>query len=543
MAMDIVIKSGKVINGLGDPVPFRPWESLDIGIKDGRIVKLGRIEEEGEVRTINADGLMVSPGIVDCHNHSDGYIMENPKAESTVRQGITTMAVGNCGMSAAPIYNDFHPSTSILPGKIEYTWTTMKEYLDKIRSTGLAVNMIPLVGHSNIRAAGMGYRTGKAAAEELQIMKRVLQETFDAGAWGMSIGLIYPPGSFSDKEELVELLKVVAENGGVHHAHIRGQGETLIAAVQEAIDISEAAGAPLHIHHHKGMGDANAPKVMVTLQLVEEAISRGVNVSLDMYPYQAGQGGLAMFLPPWVHDGGSPALVERLKKSDMRKRIKMEMLEPSLTPGYQSYVRDLGYPKCWDHIIICECQAPENQALAGLTIAQAKPDGQDAFNFIFDLLVAEGGDAPVVIPDIIDLDDTYLQMVHRHPAAVFGSDGYALAPYGILGQGNPHPRSYGAFPRVLGNYVRERRLFSWHEAIRKMTSQPARNLGLSDRGVIAENMRADIMIFDPERIIDQATFDNPHQYPLGINQVLVNGEVVIDEGEHTGELPGLILER
>jgi N-acyl-D-amino-acid deacylase len=389
----------------------------------------------------------------------------------------------------------------------------------------------------------MGYRSGRASAEELDTMKQVLQESLDAGAWGMSIGLIYAPGSFSDRNELIELLKVVARKGVVHHAHIRGQGETLIAAVQEAIDVSEAAGAPLHIHHHKGMGDANAPKVIITLAMIEEAISRGVRVSMDMYPYLAGQGGLAMFLPLWVHEGGSGKLIERLQDSALRQRIKREMLEPGLVPGYQSYVRDLGFTKCWDHVLICECKSDQYRHLAGKSISRAKPDWQDPFAFVFDLLIAEGGDVPVVIPDVIDLDDTYLQMVLRHPVSMFGSDGYALAPYGILGEGVPHPRSYGTFPRILGHYVRERKLFSWQEAIRKMTSMPAAYLGLTDRGVIAEGMWADILIFDPERIIDLATFVDPHQYSEGIAYVITNGTVVVEGPNHTGTLPGRVLRR
>lgn len=543
MPYDLLIRNGNVIHGKGNPMPYVPWEQFDIAVSGGKIVRMGKFDIIDADRVIDATGLMVIPGIIDIHSHSDGYLLENPKAESTIRQGVTTVAVGNCGLSAAPIYGDYRPSTSIMPAKLKWDWVTMADYCDTIEQKGVSVNVVPLVGHSNVRAAAMGYRSGRASAEELDTMKQVLQESLDAGAWGMSIGLIYPPASFSDRNELIELLKVVARKGGVHHAHIRGQGETLIAAVQEAIDVSEAAGAPLHIHHHKGMGDANAPKVIITLAMIEEAISRGVRVSMDMYPYLAGQGGLAMFLPLWVHEGGSSKLIERLQDSALRQRIKREMLEPGLVPGYQSYVRDLGFPKCWDHVLICECKSDQCRHLAGKSISQAKPDWQDPFAFVFDLLIAEGGDVPVVIPDVIDLDDTYLQMVLRHPVSMFGSDGYALAPYGILGEGVPHPRSYGTFPRILGHYVRERKLFSWQEAIRKMTSMPAAYLGLTDRGVIAEGMWADILIFDPERIIDLATFVDPHQYSEGIAYVITNGTVVVEGPNHTGTLPGRVLRR
>jgi N-acyl-D-amino-acid deacylase len=419
----------------------------------------------------------------------------------------------------------------------------MEDYLNKLEKKGVSVNVVPLVGHSNVRGAVMGYKNGRASEKELSEMKKVLQEALNQGAWGMSTGLIYPPGSFADEEEQTELLKLVAEQEGVYHTHIRGQGESLIAAMREAINVAEASGVPLHIHHHKGMGDTNAPKVMLTLAMVEEAIGRGMNVTLDMYPYLAGQGGLGMFLPLWVHEGGPGKLVERLKNSGLRERIVREMMEPGLIPGYQSYVKELGWEKCWDHVLICECSLTKNKHLAGKSISQAKPDWKDPFSFVFDFLIEEGGDVPVVIPDVIDLDDTYLQMVFRHPVTMFGSDGYALAPYGILGEGVPHPRSYGAFPRVLGRYVRERRLFTWQEAIRKMTSLPARFLGIKDRGLIQEGLWADILIFDPKRIIDTATFSDPHQYPAGIEYVISNGVIAVKQNEHTGALPGKVLRR
>jgi N-acyl-D-amino-acid deacylase len=542
MALDTLIKNGRAVDGRGNPFPYRPWEPLDIGIKDGKIVMMRSAIDMEADHVIDAAGQIGAPGSSDVHSHSDGYLMENPRAESSVRQGITTCVVGNCGLSAAPIYNGFRPASSILPGKIPYTWTTMDEYFQVLERSGLSLNMIALVGHCNLRAAGMNFRQGKPGREELDFMRTVLRESLDAGCWGMSVGLIYPPAYFSGSEELVEMLKIVAEYNGVHHVHVRGQGENLIAAIQEAIAVSGEAGSSVHIHHHKGMGDSNAPKIKYTLQLLEDAMLRGIRVSMDMYPYQMGQGGLGMFLPSWASDDGLDALVERLKDRAVRKRLKLEMTEPSLLPGYQSYVRDLG-PKCFDHFIICECQQPKNKKYAGKSINRAKPDGMDPFDFIFDLLIDERGDVPVVIPDVIDLDDTYLQMVLRHPGAVFGSDGYALATYGVLGEGNPHPRSYGAFPRVLGNFVRERRLFTWHEAIRKMTSLPAQLLGMTDRGVLAEEMIADIMIFDPETIIDRSTLEDPHQYPEGMNYVLTRGVLVVANGDHTGALPGGVLRK
>ncbi|MCC8193683.1 MAG: amidohydrolase family protein, partial [Deltaproteobacteria bacterium] len=282
MALDVLIKNGWVVDGRGNPSPYRPWESLDVGVKDGKIVMMRPgIDVEAD-RVIDASERIVAPGIIDVHSHSDGYLMENPRAESSVRQGITTCVVGNCGLSAAPVYNGFRPASSILPGKIPYNWTTMDEYFRVLEKDGLSLNMVALVGHCNLRAAGMDFRQGKPNAEEMAFMKKVLRESLDAGCWGMSIGLIYPPAYFSGSEELVELLRIIADYGGVNHVHVRGQGENLIAAIREAIATAEEAGAPVHIHHHKGMGDANAPKIKITLRLLEDAILRGMTVSLDM---------------------------------------------------------------------------------------------------------------------------------------------------------------------------------------------------------------------------------------------------------------------
>jgi N-acyl-D-amino-acid deacylase len=539
--IDLLIRNGWVVDGLGDPEPYAPWVRADVAVADGRIVRVGTHDGEEVRTTIDAAGLIVAPGFIDIHSHSDGFLLENPRAESLVRQGITTVVMGSCGMSAAPLFGEYRPSASIMPAKLKWDWRSVPEYLDRLESTGVSLNVIPLVGHGNIRGAVKGYGAGDATASELTEMKRILAEALDGGTWGMSSGLIYPPGSFTSQGELVALLGTVHRHGGVYHTHIRGQGENLLAAMSEAIDTARVAQVPLHVFHHKGMGDGNAPKVRFTLAMVDEALAEGLDVTLDMYPYHAGQGGLGLFVPPWAHEGGPTSLVERLRDSRTRARLRREMMEPSLVPGYQSYVRELGPEKCWDHVLICECSQERNKPLAGRSLAQARPAWKDPFDFVFDLLVEEGGDVPVVIPDYIDLDDTYLQMVLRHPVTMFGSDGYALAPYGPLGEGVPHPRSYGTFPRVLGRFVRERKLFTWQEAIRKMTSLPARFLGLKDRGAIRVGNWADLVIFDPERIIDRATFMEPHQYPEGIAYVVANGVAVVKDGEHTDARPGHVL--
>jgi len=541
MKYDLLIKNGNIIDVLDNSVFYKPWYKSDIGIKDDRIVKIGNLELSEAKKTINAKNLVVAPGFIDIHSHSDVYFLANPKAESKIRQGVTTEVVGNCGMSAAPLGAKYKPSKSIFPDNINTNWITMSEYLKQLEKSGSSVNVVPLVGNNNIRGAVMGYDGGSPRSKQLGQMKELLQESLDAGAWGMSTGLIYPPGSFSTTEEIVELCKLVSKNGGVYHTHLRGQGDRLLSATMEAIDTAKTAEVPLHILHHKGMGDANAAKVEFTLAMIDDAIDQGMNITMDMYPYLAGQGGLAMFLPCWVYEGGAEKLAGRLKDRKLRKKIKYQMVEPSLIPGYQSYARELGWKTCWDKILICDITSKKNKDLVGKSIAQAKPEHQDPIEFVFDLLIEEQGDVPVVIPDLINIDDRYFQMVLRHPNTMFGSDGYALATCGPLGEGVPHPRSYGSFPRVLGRFVRERRLFTWREAIRKMTYLPAKFLGIKDRGLIKEGMYADIVIFDPETVIDNSTFSDPHQYPTGIDYVVVNGIIVIQESNHTGKLPGRVL--
>ena len=541
MKYDLLIKNGNVINLLDNSSSYRSWDKLDIGIKSDRIVKIGDLKFSEAKETIDATNLVISPGFIDIHSHSDNYLIANPKAESKIRQGVTTEVIGNCGISAAPLGTEYKPPKSIITDNIKTNWTTMSDYLTQLEKGGSSVNVVPLVGHNNIRGVVMGYSSEIPSSKQLGQMKEVLQEAFDAGVWGMSTGLIMPPGSFSTTEEIVELCKLVAKNKGVYHTHLRGQGDRLLSATMEAIDIAKKSNVPLHILHHKGMGDANAAKVEFTLSMIDDANNQGMNITLDMYPYLAGQGGLAMFLPTWVHEGGAGKLIERLKDQKLRKKIKYQMVEPELITGYQSYTRELGWQTCWDKILICNISSKKNKSLIGQSIAEAKPDCKDPMEFVFDLLIDEQGDVAVVIPDLIDIDDRYFQMVIRHPITMFGSDGYALATYGSLGEGVPHPRSYGSFPRVLGRFVRQRRLFTWKEAIRKMTYLPAKFLGIKDRGIIKEGMYADIVIFNPETVIDNSTFSKPHQYPTGINYVITNGTVVIQESKHTGKLPGRVL--
>lgn len=535
MAFDLLIKNGKIVNGTGNP-----WFKADIGIKDGKIEKIGRLNSTDAEKIIDAKGLIVSPGFIDMHNHSDISVFFNPKLESAIRQGITTLVIGNCGSSLAPVNpatKDLfmkHIETFLPPdAELEVTWNTFKEYLSKLEEIEMAANIAPLVGHGTIRIAVMGFDGREPTTEELNEMKKLVAEAMEAGAFGMSTGLIYPPGVYSKTEELVELCKVVAKYGGIYASHIRGEGDTLVEAVKEAIYIGEKAGVPVEISHHKAAGKSSWGKTEETLKLMEEARERGVDVTCDQYPYRAGMTSLSTVLPPWVHVGGVEEMLRRLRDPKEREKIRRD-IEQGL-PGWENFVADCG----WENIYISSVATEKNKHLEGKNVAEiAKIKGKDELDAVCDLLLEEEGRVTIVL---FMMDDEDIVRVMKSPLQMVATDAWAVAPYGVLGAGKPHPRFYGTYPRVLGRYVREKKVLTLEEAVRKMTSFPAQKLGLRDRGLILEGMWADVVIFDPAKIIDKATYQNPHQYPEGIEYVIVNGKIVIERGEHTGVLPGKIL--
>jgi len=533
---DILIKGGKIIDGAGNP-----WFRADLAIKNGNIVGLGRSLSVEAERVINAEDLVVCPGFIDAHSHSDMSVLINPKAESMIMQGITTMVVGNCGMSLAPVnpervgileryLSPFIPAEV----KLKIEWTTFGEYLKKLEEVGCSCNIVPLVGHGTIRIHVMGVENRAPTADELEEMKKLVAEAMEAGAVGLSSGLIYPPGLFSEKKELVELSKVVARYGGLYTSHIRGEGVTLLDAVKEAIEIGEEANVPVQISHHKASGRTSWGKSAESLKLMEEARDRGVDVTCDQYPYKAGMTSLATLLPPWAHEGGLEMLVKRLKDPEQRRRMRRDM-EQGL-PGWQNWILECG----WENIYISFVKSEKNKALEGKNLVEAAKimGKEDEFTALCDLLMEEEGAVSMVIFAMSEED---VRRILVHPLQMVGTDGWAVAPYGVLSVGKPHPRFYGTYPKILRKYVREEGLLTLEEAIRKMTSFPAQKFNLRDRGLLREGFRADIVVFDPERIADKATYENPHQYPEGIEYVLVNGEVVVEKGVHVGTLAGKII--
>jgi N-acyl-D-amino-acid deacylase len=543
--MDIIVRNGRVLSGLGDPVPYKPWIASDIGIEKEKIVKIGDLSSGAAERIIDATNLMVSPGIINIHSHSDWSLIADGKAQSAVRQGITTEIIGTCGGSAAPLMGEIRDALKTRRAtryNIDPNWETMGEYLHRLELQGVSVNVVPQVGHSALRGSIMGFEYRAPSRNEMDEMKSVLAQSMDDGAWGLSTGLIYIPSSFAEEEEIIELAKVVSEYGGVYVTHMRGGGDRVFAATMEAIRTAEKADVSLHILHHKAMGDRNSAKVLFTLPMIDDAIARGANITIGMYPYEAGSANLAASFPPWAHEGGLQKFVSRLKDPKSRERLKREMIEPELVPDWESYVAQSGWEDCWDGFRVTSVKSDKNKWMEGKTLEEVRPEWQDdPLDFMFDLLIDEGGTVGFVLPDVFQRGDKYLRMVMRYPNMCIEGDSSALASSGLLSEGHPHPRNFGWVPRALGKYCRQERVLTYNEAIRKMTSLPAMRYGMKDRGVIAEGMKADIMIFDPKKVIDMATFLNPKQYPTGISYVIVNGELVINRGEHTGKLPGKVL--
>ena len=532
---DLIIKKGKIIDGTGNP-----WFKGDLGIKNGKIEKIGHLDLSKAEKTLDADGLIVCPGFIDMHSHSDISVFFNPKLESTIRQGITTSVVGNCGLSLAPV----NPSrkgllikeiSSLLPPceELKIDWCEFAEYLARLEGIGISANIATLVGHGTVRMAVMGLENRDPTSEELEEMKSLVAEAMEAGAFGLSTGLIYPPGMYSKTDELIELCKVVAKYGGIYASHIRSERAMLIEAVKEAITIGERAKIPVEISHHKAAGKPNWGKTKETLKLMEEARARGVDVTCDQYPYNAGMTSLATLLPPWVHEGGMAKLLERLRSREEREKIRKEMEESPA--GWENFIADCG----WENIYVSSVFSEKNKPLEGKNLAEiAKIRGQDEFTVLCDLLLEEEGRVSMVV---FAMNEEETRRVMRSRLQMVGTDAWASAPYGVLNVGKPHPRFYGTYPRILGRYVREEGILTWEEAIRKMTSFPAQRLGLMDRGLLRPGMWADIVIFDPMKIIDKATYQDPHQYPEGIEYVLVNGRIVIEKGEHANIPAGKVL--
>ena len=520
---DVVIKNGTLVDGIRNET-----YKADIGIIGEYIKQIGNLQNAMGKTIIDATGRVVSPGFIDIHTHTDIEILINRKAESKIRQGVTTELAGNCASSAFPMKHPLPDYEKRLAEKANLTidWTNLRGFHAAIEKNGTAINHATLIGQGTLRGYVMGDDQREPTAKEMEQMKKLVAEAMEQGAFGLSTGLEYTPSGFAETQELIELCKIVANYGGFYATHIRSEDKAVLEAVGEAIHIAETAGLPLQIAHFKAVGKTNWWKLPKMIDLVERAAERGLKVTADRYPYIAYSTGLTILYPQWALDGGLEQLILRLKDEKTRQSMKADTMKK---------VRGYG----WDKIVISNLHKKYNQWLIGKSIGEAAASKNvDPYEFMCDLIVDEEFNVSHIG---FGMNEETTEMVLKHPLVMLGSDGSSLAPYGPLSEGKPHPRNYGTFPRFLGYYVRERKIMTLPEAIKKMTSKPAAKLGLKDRGSLEQGNFADIVVFDPNTIVDTATFIEPHQYPVGIDYVVVNGTTVIDHGKHTEKLPGKVL--
>jgi N-acyl-D-amino-acid deacylase len=542
----LIIKDVKVADGLGNP-----WYHANVGIQGEKIVHIGRIETEEAEKTIDGKNMMLAPGFIDMHSHSEMIFVSEKQPElleGRVRQGITTEIMGNCGISVSPVKDELKPVMAasvgfLTPDKVPWEWNSMGEFLDLVEKKGVVINVGTLTGHGAIRALLKGFLTGVSSPEEIRKMQGFLRETFEQGSFGLSSGLIYAPGMFADTNELLELGKVVAECDRIYTSHIRGSSETDIEAQGEIITIGERAGCRVHRSHYEAFGRENWHKIAVTLKMDEEARQRGIDMAFDMFPYTAANTMMIAIYPPWALEGGWPQFLQRVQDPETREKIEHDIENvvptwPTWLPG--SWPHNLVKAAGWENIYIQYIPSEKNKKYEGLNLVElGETVGKSPFDAITDLMVEEGGTITQLIFGVSGdrNNDEPLRAIMKHPLGGFCTDAWEI------GRGKPHPAAYGTYPRILGHYVRELKLLTLEDAIRRMTSFPASRLGLRDRGIIAEGYFADLVLFDPDRIIDRSTYEDPRQFPEGIHYVIVNGQVLLEQGQLREIRPGKVLRK
>jgi N-acyl-D-amino-acid deacylase len=531
---DLLIVHGHVIDGSGSP-----WFEASVAVKDGKIADIGRLEAATAKRVIDARGLVVAPGFIDLHSHSDYTLLVDGTAQSKIRQGVTTEILGEAA-SAGPILGpavaDFDNGTAPLTQKdgLKRDWTTLGEYFSRAQRQGISVNIASYVGSGQVRLDVMGNVNRAPTEEELRRMEALVEQSMREGAIGLASGLIYAPNMFAETDELTDLAHAAARYGGLYTTHIRGEGANSAQSLNEAIEIAEKAGLPGHILHFKMNGQANWGRMPDLIKLIEAARDRGVDITADQYPYLAGMTSLEQCLPPKYLEGTADEVVARL--ADPKARAEIRSAIANGLPGWQNNeVKDCGG---WHGVMVASCQRPEDKKYEGRRMDEvAALMGKDPVDALCDLLTAEHA-TPMAI--YFSMSESDVDLAMKQPWIGIGSDGAAVNP-SMTFMGRPHPRFYGTFPRVLGVYVREKHVLTLPDAVRKMTSFSAQITGLTDRGLLRAGMAADIAIFDANTVADRATYEDPAQYPVGIPYVITNGVVVIDRGKHTGAKPGKVL--
>ena len=529
---DLVIRNGRIVDGTGSP-----WYAGDIAIAGGKIAAIGRLGGAAARLTIDARGMVVAPGFIDMLGQSELTILVNPHLPSKIYQGITTEVTGEGG-SIAPLTDAITQADRVSYEHygVHPDWKTFREYFARLRKQGMGINLATYVGATQVRRAVLGDENRAPGAAELERMKALVREAMHDGAIGLSTSLQYAPAPYAKTEELIALAAEAAKAGGTYASHIRDEGDTIDAALDEAFRIGREAGIPVEIWHLKAAGKSNWGRMPEIVARIEQARRSGIDVGADTYAYPAGFNSFSAVIPPWAHDGGDRKLIERLKDPATRARIRKELETPSKewNNEWQQVTGPEGF-------VIGAVQNPKLLSIQGRTIAEiARLWNKDPIDTVFDILIEDEAFTQVAIfmmsePDIV--------LALQQPWTSICNDSQGTAPDGLLGKEHPHPRAYGAFPHILRKYVREEKKLTLEDAIRKFSALPAQRMRFADRGVLKAGMWADIVVFDPETIRDLATFDQPNQLSEGMRFVLVNGVPVIEEGKMTNALPGKVLDR
>jgi N-acyl-D-aspartate/D-glutamate deacylase len=521
---DLVIYGGRLVDGTGNP-----WRMADVAVRGGRIVEIGNLADKPAAKKIDAKGLIVAPGFIDIHNHSDNTILVDGNAESMVRQGVTSMIFGEGG-SAAP-----------LGGKQETKnarWSDFNGYFDLVLKQGVSTNIGTYVGSSQVWTYVRGEKAGPPTAEELKQMQDLVRQAMRQGALGVASSLSGPPGSWIDTDTLVAMCSVASEYGGIYSTHMRTEGKGVFESVAEAIDIGRRANVPVDIIHLKIAEHTMWGRMPELVATIRQARANGQQVEANVYPYRAGQNNLATILPPWVHEGGTSEMLKRLKDPSLRPRIKDEVLNGIPGTNWYNHYTATG---SWEGMLLVSLSNPEYKKFEGKRMSEVIATlGGDPIDVLFKLISENKGSIPTIYFHHSEQDMRYAL---QQPFVSIGSDGTAVKTEGPLSAGNPHIRYYGTFPRVLGRYVRDNKVLTLEEAIRKMTSANAAKIGIYDRGLLRPGMWADITVFNPKTVMDEEVWEKPHQYARGIDYVIVNGQLVLDHAQHTNARPGQILRR
>ncbi|HEY7212260.1 MAG TPA: D-aminoacylase [Bryobacteraceae bacterium] len=528
-SFDVLIRNGHIIDGTGSP-----WYSADIAIRNGRIAGIGLFDHVSAKQTIDAHGLIVAPGFIDMLGQSEISVFANPHLPSKIFQGITTEITGE-GNSVAPVTPQLFDEDSATLRRYGFNgrWTNFREYFDQLEHHGLGINLASYVGATQVRRVVIGEENRVPTSAELERMKALVRESMEQGAVGLSTSLQYAPAPYAKTDELIALAREAGAAGGIYATHMRSEGDAIDQALDEAFRIGREAQIPVEIWHLKAAGKKNWGRMPEIVARIDAARRSGVDVEADTYAYTAWFNSFSAFVPPWAHEGGNAKMVERLKAPATRARIRKQMLEDAT--GWDNEWQEIPGPEA---ILVSVVANPKLLSLQGRTIAQiAKEQSKDPIDTIFDLLIED----PDMSVAVFGMSEQDVALALKQPWVSVDNDSQGTAPEGILAKEHPHPRAYGTFPRILRKYVREEKLLTLPEAIRKFSALPAQRMRLTDRGILKQGMWADIVVFDPQTIRDLATFEKPNQLSVGMQYVLVNGVPVIAEGKMTDALPGKVL--